>query len=371
MCAMATDTDHFHNDIDELDDPEFTDDDSNEPPPSDIVAYSELRSCADLFRMYQEGILKIKPKFQRDIVWPSTLQTRFIDSLIKQLPIPSMCLALDYRASQWIVIDGLQRMATIVRFLKGDDWRLSILDDINRNIAGKNAAAIKNSKGKLHTYYSRVQNQSLPINVLRCSFNNKTHMEYLFTIFHRLNTGGMKLNNQEIRNCIYGGTFNDLLSRLDQHPDWRRVNRMTRANWNYRFVKQEIMLRFFAFFDRPDSYKGQIAKFLNNYMYTHRNAADQFIEAKEMLFERVVTLLSRKIFTNPPQKRIPTNIMEAILVAIANNIDRLEGLQAAELARRYQRLRHRKEFSEEAVAEGLSKVTKVRHRLAAARRVFS
>ena len=364
MCAVR-------HEPEELDDPEFTEDDFNEPPPRDIVAYTELRSCADLFRMYTEGILTIKPRFQRDIVWPSTLQTRFIDSLIKQLPIPSMCLALDYRIGRWIVIDGLQRMATIIRFLKGDDWTLSRLDDINHAIAGKSAAFIKNSTGKLQIYYSRVQNQSLPINVLRCSFSNKSHMEYLFTIFHRLNAGGMKLNNQEIRNCIYGGRFNDLLFRLDQDPGWRKINRMTRKNWNYRFVKQEIMLRCFAFLDNQESYKGQIAKFLNDYMHTHRNADDEFIRAKQAIFQRVVRLLSEDIFPHGPRERIPTNIMEAVLVAIAGNIDRLEGLHATELSNRYEVLRRREEFSEEAVAEGLSKVAKVRNRLKAAKEVFS
>jgi hypothetical protein len=185
-------------DIDELNDPDFTEDDYNETPPGDIVAYNELRSCADLHRMHDEGILNIQPEFQRDFVWKPADQTRFIDSLIKRLPIPSMCFALDYKTDRWIVIDGLQRMSTIVRFLRGDDWRLSKLEDINQEIAGKSAARMKNSTGSLRALFSRVQNQSLPINVLRCDFSKKSHMEYLFTIFHRLNAGGVKLNNQSM-----------------------------------------------------------------------------------------------------------------------------------------------------------------------------
>src|SRR5688500_10042604 len=94
-------------------------------PPPDIVAYNELRSCADLFRMHQQQILDIHPEFQRDVVWLPAAQTRFIDSLIKQLPIPSMCFALDHRRQKWMVIDGLQRMHTIVQFLKGGNWNLS------------------------------------------------------------------------------------------------------------------------------------------------------------------------------------------------------------------------------------------------------
>ena len=80
----------------------LNEDDSAEIPPTDIVAYNELRSCADLHRMYEQGILEIQPDFQRDIVWKGPDQTRFIDSLIKQLPIPSMCFALDHKAQRWI-----------------------------------------------------------------------------------------------------------------------------------------------------------------------------------------------------------------------------------------------------------------------------
>ena len=47
----------------------FFEDESDQQPPSDIVAYNELRSCADLFRMYDNGILEISPDFQRDSVW--------------------------------------------------------------------------------------------------------------------------------------------------------------------------------------------------------------------------------------------------------------------------------------------------------------
>lgn len=82
-------------------DPElqYADDyESPQQPPADIVVFNELRSCADLFRLEQTGQLEIKPFFQRDQVWSDADQTRFIDSLVKQLPIPSLCLGYDYQA---------------------------------------------------------------------------------------------------------------------------------------------------------------------------------------------------------------------------------------------------------------------------------
>jgi len=67
-----------------------------------------LRSCADLLRMHSSGKLEIQPDFQRDVVWKPDEQARFIDSLVKQLPIPSMCFSLDYQTQKWKVIDGLE-----------------------------------------------------------------------------------------------------------------------------------------------------------------------------------------------------------------------------------------------------------------------
>lgn len=356
--------------IEELEDAELFTDDHNESPPSDIVAFNELRSCADLYRMHEDGILEIQPEFQRDFIWKATDQTRFIDSLVKQLPIPSMCFAYDYKQNSWMVIDGLQRISTIIRFLSGADWKLSQLDDIDRDLAGKNAATIKNSKGDTRMLYTRVQNQSLPINVLRCDLTKKRHNEYLFTIFHRLNSGGARLNNQEIRNCIYSGEFNNLLKSLDSSSDWRKINNMQPGE-NYRFVKQEAILRFFAFLERRNAYRGAVAKFLNDYMFDHRNATDRIRNAKANTFGRVTKVIAEKIFPEGPPQRMPGTVLEALMIGIATNIEHAEASTAQHLQSLFEQLRNHESVSEASLAEGLSKKDKVDARLNAAINIFA
>jgi hypothetical protein len=342
----------------------------NENPPSDIVAYNELRSCADLFRMSEEGSLIIQPEFQRDFIWKGVDQTRFIDSLVKQLPVPSMCFAMDYKRNEWIVIDGLQRISTIIRFLRGEDWTLSTLSDIDPSLRGRNAAALKTSRsGEQRTIYSRVQNQSLPINILRCDLSKKSHNEYIYTIFHRLNSGGLKLNNQEIRNCIFTGTLNSLLRELDQRPSWRRINHM-RPDQNYRFTKQEQMLRFFAFFDQQEDYRGSIAKFLNEYMFDNRRTAETWLAAKREIFSRTVDLISAHIFVTDPLPRYPATVLEATMIGIAHNLDTAEQKTPAELQASFNKLRSHQSLSAEFLAEGLSKPDRVNSRLNAAVEAF-
>lgn len=354
----------------ELEERTLYEDDSAEIPPTDIVAYNELRSCADLHRMYQQGILEIQPDFQRDIVWKGPDQTRFIDSLIKQLPIPSMCFALDHKAQRWIVIDGLQRISTIVRFLEGGDWKLSKLDDIDPDLAGKSVAAIKTSTTKLHHFYTRVENLSVPVTVLRCDFSKQSHMEYLFTIFHRLNTGGMKLNNQEIRNCIYGGSFNRLLKELDTNTGWRRLNKM-RPGQNYRFTKQEIILRFFAFTERYKKYEGHLAKFLNSYMHDNQDMDESVVDAKRMLFETTVMYIIKKVFDSKTPPKLSLTVLEALLVGVGSNIKDIMDDTTEQARKKYENLICSNEFSEAALREGLSKKPRVLERMRAAINSFA
>lgn len=347
-------------------------DDTNESPPSDIVAYNELRSGADLLRMHQDGDLIIQPDFQRDVVWNSTDQTRFIDSLIKQLPIPSMCFAYDAKKNEWLVIDGLQRISTIVRFLNGEDWRLSNLSDVDEVLRNKSAATFKTAKPgtDLRKVFSKVQNQTIPINVLRCDFTKRSHNEYLFTIFHRLNSGGLKLNNQEIRNCIYSGTFNQALKGWDNHPSWRAINNMQPGE-NYRFAKQEAILRFFAFYFDRNKYKGSVAKFLNDYMSGHRDANSQTLETHTDLFNRTVRVISEKAITERPAPRMPGTVLEAVMIGVATNLAHLEGSSASHVQQLLAKFRADNSISDTELAEGLSKKDKVDARFNAAIKIFA
>lgn len=347
-------------------------DDHSEVPPRGVICYNELRSCADLHRMHRDGTLDVSPDFQRGVVWNTVQQSRFIDSLVKQLPIPSMCIAFDNRMQKRIIIDGLQRITAIINFLDAGDWRISKIGDINKDIAGRTARELRNGHRNLYSYYQRVENVVLPVNVLHCNFRNPSHMRLVFSIFHRLNAGGIRLNNQEIRNCIYFGKLNNLLKELDNDKNWRRINRMANAGLSYRFTKQEIILRFFAFSDWLDRYNGKIAKFLNDYMHRYQSPSDKFIDEKRKLFLRVIALFAESTFPKGfPERRIPTSVIEAVLVAIARNIDDLEHVERTRIRKMYEKTRKLPEFRDSALAEGLAKKDKVHARFNAAIKVFT
>ncbi|MBN1684691.1 MAG: DUF262 domain-containing protein [Gammaproteobacteria bacterium] len=348
----------------------YQENDSPEIPPPDVIAYNELRSCADLYRMHNQGILNIRPEFQREIVWKNSDQTRFIDSLVKQLPIPSMCFSLDYKTQKWQVIDGLQRMSTIVRFLSGETWIFSKLEDIDPKLSGEYVSKFVDENSDLHDYYKRVENLTLPITVLRCDYSNTTHTHYLFTIFHRLNTGGMKLNNQEIRNCIYAGELNKLLKELNSNPSWMKLNKM-KKDIGFRFTKQELILRIFAFHDRYKEYKGRLARFLNDYMSSKKDPDEKFIEEKRELFNHTIDLMLKKIFDGKVPEKLTLTVLETALVGISHNIKYLESQPASKVKELYKKLLSDDELSESKLIEGLSGKARVIGRLNVAINIFS
>lgn len=351
---------------------EYSDDyESQEQPPSDIVVFNELRSCADLFRLVKTGQLDVKPFFQRDLVWSDAEQTRFIDSLVKQLPIPSLCLGYDYLARKWIVIDGLQRLSAVIRFLDENSvWQLSDLKDIDATLAGQNVQVIQDPNSKLYSHYERVQNVTLPITVLRCDFSKIGHMEYLFKIFHRLNSGGVRLSNQEIRNCIYSGRFNTTLMSLDGMSEWKafKVHIIGKKD---RFRSVELILRMFAFLENKDDYRGNLTRFLNRFMLDNRNisedACDNYIE----LFGRVGIVLAQNVVPLMDGKKIGFAQTEALLVGIGTNIDAVEAMASRKFESRFKRFLQIPLLSTEGLRNDISNRENVVTRINDAIKVFA
>jgi Protein of unknown function DUF262 len=337
-------------------------------PPKDVVAFNELRSCADLYRLHKEGVLDIQPEFQRDVVWKLPEQSVFIDSLIKQLPIPSMCFSLDFNTQKWQVVDGLQRMTSIVNFLDDKiEWRLSRRGDINSKISGRTNFDIRDGDEDTNILYRKIQNLSLPITVIRCDLTKADHSEYLFTIFHRLNSGGSRLNHQEIRNCIYSGTFNDLLKTLDKSAKWKVVKNLLPAK-GARFRSIELILRFFALYKNGDKYTGNMPTFLNSFMRGHRKIDDLLRQELSLLFTKTVDVLLRAA-DNAKEKKVGYTLFEAALIGIAHNLTHLHNVNDVALGTMLSRLINSAEVS---LSQSDTTATEsVKQRISKSRQIFS
>lgn len=333
-------------------------------PPSDIIAFNELRSCADIFRMYDKNQLDINPEFQRGEVWRNRAQTLFVDSLIKQLPIPSLCISLDVNSQKRLVIDGLQRITTIIKVLDpNSSWRLSKNTEVDERISGKKVSEIRQSNPAL---IEILENVTIPITVLRCDYSKKQHMQYLFQIFNRLNSGGSKLYNQEIRNCIYNGPFNQMLKEEAKSQLWLNftgatVEKVIKSRFSY----EELILRFLAFYFRSEEYTGKFSVFLNNFMGDNMNCDDMQLSQYKCLLHNTLEVANR--LTNKPKSK---NVVDAILVGIAKNYEKLKDASIEDLDRLYAIVMQSPEFSSEEILEGLGQKEKVKGRINNAISIF-
>lgn len=343
--------------------------DYDESPPSDLVAFNELRSCADLFRMHSEGQLRLDPDFQREEVWPRSSQTRFVDSLVKQLPIPSLCFSYDFATSERQVVDGRQRIASIIKFLDSKSWKLSRLKDIDQTISNKTNSDIK---AKYPTVYAQVQNTTIPVTVLRCDLQKVSHREYLFMIFHRLNAGGMKLNNQQIRNCIFSGTFNDFLKEAARNFYVVKVFDRGR-NWTIRFSSEELILRILSFRESHTNYREPLSKHLNAFMSEHRNPEESVLSQISEQFLKAAEIVQTQFdgYQGKQLSHLNKATLEALFVGVLRNGELLDARSKTENRRCFARLLKDPLFSTHALKGGLAARDKVIARLDRAVEIFS
>lgn len=288
---------------------------TNAEPPKDIFAFNEMRSCADLKRMCDNKQLDIAPDFQREQVWKMPEKAKFLDSLLKNLPIPSMCLGVDTDNVKRTVIDGLQRITTVVSFLSAakleiDDFRLPILSDIDARLSGNSVYQIAVDFPEV---IAAIENAVIPITTLRYSSSNSLHNQYIFTIFHRLNTGGTKLTPQEIRNGIYGGYFNQFLRHAAE--DYKNELCMLLSKKNSHFIYEEFLLRFFAFQEKSEHYQAPLVNFLNNYMFDKRKIDELTLQTQRQLLVETFQIVRNTLF-NETYKKV---VVEAILHGIGKN----------------------------------------------------
>jgi Protein of unknown function DUF262 len=206
-------------------------------------------------------ILLIEVPYQREYVWDDAKASRLMESLLLNVPIP-VCYFAENEDGTWEVIDGLQRVHSIVRFLKNDFHLrgLSVLSELN----GKSYAELPGRDQR------RIESRTLRFVVI----TEESHPDIKFDVFERLNTGAVKLLPQELRNCIYRGSLNDGLRVLAVNKSFRAaIGRSSGKAKDPRMRDEELILRFLSLYADLPGYKAPVTQFLNEYMRKNRRDA--------------------------------------------------------------------------------------------------
>jgi Protein of unknown function DUF262 len=262
--------------------------------------------------MIESKDINTAPEYQRKFVWEDARQSEFIESVFLGIPIPSVFLATN-KDSTWEVVDGVQRLSTLVHFAGTDEQRIRILGSRNPLML-RDLEKLTTFNGKLFkTLPKSIQVAFLNRPVRATVLNDKSDMGVRFDLFERLNSGGVKLQDQEIRNCVYRGAFNDKLKALASDPQFRHVVRLSAADkTNGTF--EEFALRFFAFLDGYKSFEHSVREFLNSYMDKANQKMPASVEGA--VFSQTFRFLAKELPRGIVRgtKITPVNLYEAIAV---------------------------------------------------------
>jgi hypothetical protein len=248
-----------------------------------IIWQAKDFSIREFQAMEQDGDLILQPDYQRKYVMDIKLASRLVESILMDVPIPVIYLA-EETDGRYSVIDGQQRLTSFISFLHGKfpDGKefilsgLKVLKELNR------FKFIDLDK----EYQMKIKTTTIHTIIIK----RESHEDIKFEIFERLNTGSIKLNEDEIRNTMYRGSYIKLLSELEKNSVFHQLVR--KDNFRKRMIYRGMILRFFAFSEKSYlNYKPSMKQFCNKELRDNRNMGTEKINEYKERFIKCLDLV--------------------------------------------------------------------------------
>jgi uncharacterized protein with ParB-like and HNH nuclease domain len=289
----------------------------------DITTYPSDFTLSVLYEMWKSDSIII-PDYQRDFVWNINQSSLLIESFLIGLPVPPVFFYYDDE-NRNLVIDGQQRLLSIFYFFEGyfgkenekgkrQVFRLTGLNKENPFFNKTFEGLDEKNKRKIEGAVLRAINvrQLRPKNGSAC----------VYYIFERLNTGGTPLKPQEIRNCVYRGSFLKTLRKLNENSNWRKILGKPMPDKHQNDV--ELILRAFGLCYAFADYEKPMKNFLNIIADKYQNNEKRVTEF-EKHFNKTTEVIAKKLPEKPFAVRGPlnTSIFDSIFCTIINNLNNL------------------------------------------------
>jgi hypothetical protein len=243
----------------------------NEEDSRKIVWQAKDFSIREFSSMLQDGDLELQPEYQRKYVATPKIASKLIESVLMDVPIPVIYLAEEQDGS-YSVIDGQQRLTSFLSFINGkypngDIFKLTglkVFKELNR----------KPFTDLDKEFQNKIRKTTLHTIVIKKESNE----DVKFEIFERLNTGSIKLNEDEIRNTVYRGEYIKLLAELEENETFHKI--VQKDNYKNRMIYRGMILRFFAISEKSYlNYQPSMKQFCNKELRDNRHLSPE--KAKE------------------------------------------------------------------------------------------
>jgi hypothetical protein len=320
--------------------------------------------------------IDLQPEFQRRAgIWTDKGQSRLIESLLLRIPLPTL-YAAETDDEVWLIIDGIQRLTAIARFVEPDAIDASRLALSGLEYLGDmyDGRVFEDLPGRLQT---RLRETELVVHLIR----RGTPEEVMFNIFARINTGGLPLSAQELRHALIPGRARVFLRELAGSTEF--LSATDHSVRDERMADREMVLRFAAFrLNDPTSYDVQdLDPFLRVAMRQINDLPDGRLAALADDFRRAMVgaraifgdRAFRKMYRNA-ERRYPINksLFEAVAVGLADFSESEVAVlvkRSADVQLRFVLLMEDPEF-DRAVSVGTGDIRKVHVRFQRIRAMF-
>lgn len=314
----------------------------------DITTSTDSWNPGNIVEFIDNGMIEI-PLFQRNFVWKDDMSSKLIESILLGLPVPEIFVYNKDVNEPLKIIDGQQRLLSIYFFMKGRfPKNLSARDLIRTNLATNSLSDLINDNrlftdfridfGKnnnsnttaevpeyLNKTYSELSPRLQAIFKLRRNLRVITIRQNIpeedessmFEIFNRLNTGGEKLEHQEIRASLYYCNFYKMLLELNENESWRKLfSRKESRDLHSKDV--EVILRAFAMLEWHNKYSPRMVDFLNKYSAYSKSLKKEDIKYRKDLFLSFIdacsNIIEKGMFLR--NNKFSPTVFEAVFVAV-------------------------------------------------------
>lgn len=222
--------------------------------PSKISISMKPMTLDALIKRIKNEEIEFDTSFQRKAgLWSKRQKSQLLESIFLRIPLPAFYFdATD--EDKWLIIDGLQRVTTLKEFAVDKSLKLQELEFFPE-LNGCNYNKLP------RTFQRRIDETVINVYLV----NPPTPENVKFNIFKRINTGGLTLEPQEIRNALFQGQATDFLRECSKMECFIKVT--AGSIKSERMLDREFVLRFVSFcYLDLDLYNGNIDEFLNEGM---------------------------------------------------------------------------------------------------------
>jgi hypothetical protein len=306
-------------------------------------------SFNELLSMYEDDELVINPDYQRLFRWSEEKESRFIESLILELPLPPL-FVIEVEDGKYELIDGLQRFSTYLHF-RGKlvaPHRKVIVDGVERGLQEGDFLVLADCdivpglNGLTYSQLPRALEVKLKRHSVRVEVIRKESDKRLrYHMFKRLNSGGIELEEQEIRNCtirLLSNTFNEFMIKCSELGEFKNcISTVSESQIEKRF-DQELVLRFFTMKNWREAYVHEIGSFLTEYLEAISDTPPKLqfdIPEERSIFGKTFQLLNAAIGSDAfymvvkrsagGHSKYPFSVLhyEAFTLGLQSHLDRL------------------------------------------------